>query len=326
MQVVVVTHGHCFDGIASAAVFTRFFEHLYPNEQLQFKYYAASYDPDFDGVFPSLLSGDVNAILDFRFSSSPQLTWYFDHHTSAFPTPLDRTTYEAHVINHPDRSRKMFHDTAYGSCTKLIAEVGATLFNFDFTPLTELIAWADQIDRAAFPNAQMAVERKEPVLQLMTVIEQMADDHFLQSMIPRLLEEPLNQVACSTEIAEAYRPLKEKHNAFIHLIRERAQEQKGVVFVDLSHALLETVGKFVTYALFPSSMYSVLLSVSSSKCKISIGFNPWCGAKRNHNIAKICERYGGGGHPVVGAITLPVTQLEKAREIALSIAHQLMSP
>ena len=63
------------------------------------------------------------------------------------------------------------------------------------------------IDSAAFPNAKMAVERREPELKLMTVIEHLGDDAFLTRMVARLLEEPLSQVARSPEVEAAYAPL-----------------------------------------------------------------------------------------------------------------------
>ncbi len=31
--------------------------------------------------------GDENAIVDFKYSASPKITWWFDHHLSAFLTP-----------------------------------------------------------------------------------------------------------------------------------------------------------------------------------------------------------------------------------------------
>ena len=79
----------------------------------------------------------------------------------------------------------------------------------------------------------------------------------------------------------------------------------------------------MTYALYPKSAYSVVVSRSKSKCKISIGYNPWSNIPRRHDIASICERWGGGGHPVVGAITLPVGEVDKTREIARSIVDEL---
>jgi len=44
---------------------------------------------------------------------------------------------------------------------------------------------------------------------------------------------------------------------------------------------------------------------------------------RAHDIAKLCERYGGGGHPVVGAVTLPPGRLDEARRIAAEITAAL---
>jgi nanoRNase/pAp phosphatase (c-di-AMP/oligoRNAs hydrolase) len=41
------------------------------------------------------------------------------------------------------------------------------------------------------------------------------------------------------------------------------------------------------------------------------------------NLAKICERYGGGGHARVGAISFNVTQQDAARKAAVEIVEEL---
>ena len=61
----------------------------------------------------------------------------------------------------------------------------------------------------------------------------------------------------------------------------------------------------------------------AARAKISIGANPWAKVPRTHEINKICERYGGGGHPVVGAISMPKSDLPKARQIARDIVAEL---
>jgi hypothetical protein len=323
-RVVVATHGHCFDGLCSAVMFTRLYRHVFPEQSAVFAYHGAGYGPGQNGVDPKVLSGDVNAILDFRFSAIPQVKWYFDHHVSAFVTPEDRASYErAAADGHAHGQRTMFHDGAYTSATKLIADVGRERFGLDTGPSAELVRWADMIDSAAFPDAKMAVERAEPELQLMTIVEQLGDDAFLTKMVPRLMERPLSEVARSPDIAEAYGPLGKAHIGFVHLVERRAALVGVVVLVDLSDQAIEVAGKFVTYALFPESTYSVMLTRSKTKCKISVGYNPWSPAPRKHNIAAICERYGGGGHPVVGAISLAADRVEEARALARSIADEL---
>ncbi len=119
-HVVVATHGHCFDGLCSAVMFTRLLRHVSGSTPLRFTYKAVGYGPGQDGVPSEALDGDDNAILDFRFSSSPKLTWYFDHHVSAFATVSDRAFFDARVAteaSHGPAQRRWFHDGTYGSCT-----------------------------------------------------------------------------------------------------------------------------------------------------------------------------------------------------------------
>jgi hypothetical protein len=320
-NVVVATHGYCFDGLCSAVMFTRLLQHI-ERGPLHFTYAGCSYGPGQNGVDPRVLAGDVNAILDYRFSPAKELTWYFDHHLSAFQKG-EREVYEARAqVRGPER--RFFHDGAYGSCTKLIADVGARDFGLDPVPSASLVRWADMIDSASFPSADFAVERtKEPVLQFMTVVEHGGDDAFLARMVPRLLAEPFEDVARSPDVAAAYAPLGAQHAQFIAQVRSAARESGGVVLVDLSDRVIDVAAKFVTYALYPNSAYSVVVSRSKTKCKISIGYNPWSKTPRRHDIAAICERWGGGGHAVVGAITLPEGEVDKAREIARSIVQEL---
>lgn len=322
-NVVVATHGHCFDGLCSAVMFTRLMRHVHPGEELAFTYRAMGYEPGTNGVDPAVLNGQDNAILDFRFSAAPQLTWYFDHHVSAFPSKGDRLAYDDRAKEGP--SRTVFHDGGYGSCTKLIADIGRTRFGLDSSApdVAELIRWADMIDSAAFPSADMAVARKEPELHLMTVVENFGNDAFLQKMVPRLLEEPLHELAMGKDIEDQYLPIAAQQDSYVELVKNNATVKGNVVLVDLSAVVIESAAKFVTYALWPDSAYSVVLSCSTSKCKISIGYNPWAPTERRHNIAAICERYGGGGHPVVGAISLPPDQQAKARTILNEITEEL---
>jgi hypothetical protein len=325
-SVVVATHGHCFDGLCSAVLFTRLLKHVMRDQPLEFTYKAAGYGPGENGVKPSVLAGDVNAILDFRFTSTPRLTWYFDHHVSAFVTKEDRAVYEASVQaseGADPKVRHMFHDAAYGSCTKLVADVGSARFDLDSAPVADIVKWADLIDSAAFPNAEMAVARREPELQLMTVIEHLGGDEFLTKTVPRLLEEPLADVARSADVRAAYEPLERTHLDFIEQVKRHAEKRGPVVYVDLTGETVEVAGKFVTYALFPTSAYSVIVTRSKSKCKISVGYNPWSGVPRQHNIAALCERYGGGGHPVVGAVSTPADDVLGAQRIALEITQAL---
>src|SRR5260370_24201347 len=141
-RVVVATHGHCFDGLSSAVMFTRLYRSLFPADGATFNYHAAGYGPGQNGVDRKVFVGDVNAILDFRFSAEKELTWYFDHHVSAFVSPDDRAFYErAAAEGEAHGQRRMFHDGTYSSATKLIADVARDRFGLELGTTAELVHW-----------------------------------------------------------------------------------------------------------------------------------------------------------------------------------------
>ena len=65
------------------------------------------------------------------------------------------------------------------------------------------------------------------------------------------------------------------------------------------------------------------LSKSSFRAKVAVGSNPWPPQPPTVNLAKICERYGGGGHARVGAISFAPDQIGRAREAAAEIVAEL---
>ena len=164
MKLRVLYHGHCFDGVASAATFTRFYLDRI-NHDAEVDYGGLLHRPGnllFEG---NMFDGDENAIVDFKYSPSDKLTWWFDHHQSAFLTPEDEAHFRA------DTSGKKFLDPNRKSCTEFIADTARTKFGFDDEPMRELIHWAHIIDGALYESAAQCVELKEPALQLMQVIE-----------------------------------------------------------------------------------------------------------------------------------------------------------
>jgi hypothetical protein len=321
MTLVVATHGHCFDGLASAVLFTRLAERLGGKQggaPLSPKYRACGYGNGQQRADEQLLSGAENAILDYRYHPSANLTWYFDHHRTAFASEADRGDFEARRSN-----GRFFFDAACSSCTKLIAEVSRERFDVESPDLAELVAWADRIDAARFESAAQAVDRSDPVMRLVSVVEHYGDDAFLARLVPELLKRPLGEVAASPEIVQRYRPLGKKHDRFVERVRQSSLLQGRVVFVDLTAEVLESVGKFVTYALYPNSVYSVIVGLLKSGPKISVGYNPWSGRSLDADISSICARYGGGGHPVVGGIAFATAELDRARKVAREIAEEL---
>lgn len=317
MRVKVNYHARCFDGLSSASLFTRFYQQCV-NPEAKFSYAGLTHRPG--NAFPqSAFEGDVNAVVDFRYHRDPRLTWWFDHHVSTFESPADEAHFRA------DRSGRKFFNPLAHSCTKFLAEMTAERYGFDIGPYAELVHWAEIIDGALFPDAETAVALREPALRLMTVIEGSSDRDLEIRLLADLTSRPLAEIAGDSYVTGPLEPLLAAHRRSIETIRERAREEGGVVSFDIADQGREGFNKFIPYALFPGSRYVVAVSHSAARSKVSVGSNPWSPVPRTHNLAQICERYGGGGHPVVAAISLPPGDLERARQTAREIAKILQA-
>jgi hypothetical protein len=255
--------------------------------------------------------------VDFRFSASPRLHWWFDHHASAFPTPADRAAFER------DRSGQKFWDPAAPSCTGFAARILRERFGWTANDLADLVAWADVIDAARFPDAATAVRLEAPALRLMTLLEATKDPAVPTQIIEAMRSRPLAEIAAEPWVARPLEPILEKHRKAVDVFRRLARVEDGVVEIDLTATGIEAANKFIAYDLFPEARYTVVLSRDPKRAKVSVGSNPWSHQPRTHDISRLCERYGGGGHPVVGAVSVGPDRIDDARRIASEIARSL---
>ncbi len=302
MRVHVLHHAACFDGAASAAIFTAFYR-ARVRADATFVYIPKSHrqgDPFVDSDF----AADDSAIVDFRYSTHPDLGWFFDHHVSAFQLPGQYEHFAA------DTSGRKFHDPKAPSCTGYIARLGQSEFGWDPTGHDELLRWAELIDTATFPDPAMPVELVEPALQLMTFVEQNRDHELAGRFIGDLLDTPFEAIARADYVRSVVDPALQTHRADIELMRSRCRVEDEVATYDFSDQPPRSYNKFIAYYLHPQIRYLVGVSTGpDGSLKLSVGYNPWLPAdRREHDIAAICERLGGGGHPYVGGASFSSTE------------------
>jgi hypothetical protein len=324
LRVRVFYHDKCFDGACSASLFTRFHRECV-DSNATYEYHGLVHRAGalFD---ESEFTGDENAIVDFKYSASPKITWWFDHHQSAFLTPGDHQHF-LDCQKDPVCGARKFFDPNYTSCTSFLAHIGATRYSFNTAPVAELIHWADIVDGALYESPESAVEMAAPAMKLTLIIESNQDPEFIPRLIPLLTSLPLAEVLSQPFVASLLPPLLERHQEALKLIRSRAEELNGTIFFDITDHPLEGFNKFIPYYLYPNATYSIGLSKSSFRTKVAVGSNPWTKADPATmvNLAQVCERYGGGGHARVGAISFPPDEEEKARVAAAEIVAELRS-
>ena len=324
MRVRVFYHDKCFDGACSASLFTRFHrECIAQGAGASYEYHGLVHRAGalFD---ESEFTGDENVIVDFKYSASPRITWWFDHHLSAFLSPQDQQNFLG-CKQDPDCGGRKFFDPDYTSCTGFLAHIASTRFGFDAAPVADLIHWANIVDGAKYESPESAVEMAAPAMKLTLIIESTQESLFIPRLIPLLTELPLAEVLCQPFVADLLPALLERHRQSIDLIRSRSEERDGTIFFDITDQPQEGFNKFIPYYLYPQATYAIGLSKSSFRTKVSVGSNPWTKADpaKMVNLAQVCERYGGGGHARVGAISFPPDQSDQARAAAAEIVAEL---
>jgi hypothetical protein len=315
MKLRILYHGNCFDGVSSAAVFSKFYQSkISPNAKI---FYTPTMHRAGNAFDPKQFDGDENAIVDFKYCPDERLNWWFDHHQSAFLSPEDEAHFRA------DKSGRKFLDTTSKSCAEFIARIAREKFGYEDASLAELIRWARIIDGALYESPAECVELRSSALKLMQIIEGEKDERFVEKIIRDLTAKSLDAVIESAEIQQKLKPILQRHWETVELIKRRAKYARGVVSFNLVGDGIDGYNKFIPYYFHPETTYTVSLTQSSFRTKISVGSNPWSPRPRLHNIAEICERYGGGGHAVVGAVSLKPEELEKGEKFMREIIEQL---
>jgi hypothetical protein len=317
MRMIVATHGNCLDGLASAALFTKLVRQVDPSVT-EFQYRTCIYGPTPVFFGPQLLSGDSNAILDYRFYSGSELTWYFDHHTTAFSDRAEESVFQSRV-----GSGRYHFDPHSPSCAGLIARVARDQFGVSLEHLESLVAFADQVDSARYQSAAAALDRSQPRSRFLAVVERFGNDDFMGRTVESLLAMPIDEVAKLPESAEAFSVIEHEQTDFLDHVRGCSEDRGAVVVSDISDREHPTFAKFANYLLFPHSTYSVLLGRIPGALKIAAGFNPWGPRTRQHDLGSICRKFGGGGHPVVGGVAFAPNDTSGAKAVVKEIVQLL---
>ncbi len=314
-QIRVIYHDRCFDGAASAALFARFLQDYYYCAGT-FIFRGVIHTPRFqwhDGWF----DGDENAIVDFRYSRDPRVTWWFDHHQSAFLSPEDERHFRAHRLPH------RVLDPTSSSCASLIAGYLKRKYGYEAVELNELVRWADIIDGAKFPTPESAVEILSPALRLKLVIENATEASVRDFVVRSIRFRPMREILEEPRVRALEQRFAEDQVELVDILLERVHRHGKIVVFDLTDTRVERYNKLMPYAMFGGVDYAIAILRTDGLIRVSLGTNPWSESASLANLAALAERYGGGGHAAVAGIALGPGDLPEARRIAGAIVGQL---
>ncbi|HEU4732153.1 MAG TPA: hypothetical protein VFT22_29865 [Kofleriaceae bacterium] len=309
-------HDACFDGTTSAALFAAFYRDVIDREVETRPVGMTHKDGNpFDGV---PLDADDHACVDFRFCADPRMRWWFDHHPTAFQPPSLREVYErAHQPT-------WFFDPTAPSCAGLIARVLETGWDWKPPPhLIEAVRWADTIDAARFASAQDAVSLATPAQRLAAWLAHGRSPLDTAHYVEWLSRDSLAQVAARPEVAAQLAAVEAERARELEAVARLGVWHGDVIVFDRFADVGARSPGFLGYLLFPTCVYAVSGTRSPQSIKISAGVNPWTPAPRRHDIGALCARHGGGGHAVVGGITLGPDEEDRARRTMAAVVHEL---
>ncbi|MDB4957829.1 MAG: phosphoesterase [Myxococcales bacterium] len=309
-------HDACFDGTTSAALFAAFYRDVIdPSTEIRAVGMIHKDGNPFDGV---ALDADDHACVDFRFCADPKMRWWFDHHPTAFQPPSLRGEFER--IHSPT----WFFDPRAPSCAGLIQRALAAGWDWQPPPhLVEAVAWADKIDAAQFKSAEDSVALVTPAQRLAAWLAHGRSPLDTSNYVEWLSRASLAEVAQRAEVAPQLAAVEADRARELDDVKKLGVWHGDVVVFDRFDDVGARSPGFLGYLLFPRCLYAISATRTPASIKITVGVNPWSPAPRRHNIGELCARHGGGGHAVVGGITLRADELARARDTLKLLVKEL---
>jgi hypothetical protein len=309
-------HDACFDGTASAALFAAFYRDAVDRTADVHPVGMIHSDGDpFAGV---AFDADDHACVDFRFSADPKLHWWFDHHPTAFQPASLRDVFER--VHAPT----WFFDPTAPSCAGLIARTLAERWKWQPPAhLVETVAWADKIDAADFASAAEAAALTSPAQQLAAWLAHGRTAPDTTRYIDLVSRASLAEVAERPDIAPQLAAVADERGRELDAVKRLGAWRGDVVVFDRMDDVGARSPGFLGYLLFPTCSYTVTATRNATTIKITVGVNPWHDVPHAVDIGELCARYGGGGHAVVGGVTLHAAELPRARKTLEALVSEL---
>lgn len=315
-QLKIFFHDACFDGTTSAALFSAFYrDAIDTTVDVQAIGMVHRDGNPFEGI---ALDADDHACVDFRFCADPRMRWWFDHHPTAFQPESLREVFDREHLP------TWFFDPSSASCAGLIARTLEKAYGWKPPAhMVDAVAWADKIDAARFASAEEAVALAEPAQRLAAWLAHGRSPVDTARYVDWLSRESLAEVAKRPEIAPQLAAVSDERERELEAVKQLGVWHGDVVVFDRFDDVGARSPGFLGYLLFPRCLYVISGTRTATSIKIMVGINPWTSRPRRHDIGELCARYGGGGHAVVGGVTLRGDELPRARDTIASLIRDL---
>jgi nanoRNase/pAp phosphatase (c-di-AMP/oligoRNAs hydrolase) len=140
-----------------------------------------------------------------------------------------------------------------------------------------------------------------------------------------LRDKSLEEVMKDPEVTSRSQKVLDYQGKLREILLKNTTLKRNVIYVDLRQVHdMPDGNRFLLFTLFPQGNISVKVSYDTQRentTAISVGYNIF-NKTSSVNVGELLQRYGGGGHRVVGSCRVPNEKAEQAiKEIVAAVTE-----
>lgn len=306
-----------FDGLVCGALITKF-------EKIDAYLFV---EPKFmqDGLV-EVRNGDVIANLPYH----PNCTLWFDHHITNTMPEFDRPIMpgKGGFRLAPSAARVVYeYYTEPGNCHsatgKSDSEEGALFLASE--RIKFLLQDADKIDAGQLTREDVLNPQGYVLVSMTTDGRYAEDEPYWLRIIDLLRDKSLEETMDDAEVKRRCQKVLAFQEKLRAILLANTTLKRNVIYVDLRQVHdLPDGNRFLLFTLFPQGNIAVKVSYDTQRpdtTAISVGYNIF-NKTATVNVGELLQRYGGGGHKVVGSCRVPNDKAEQAiQEIVAAVTE-----
>ena len=306
-----------FDGLVCGALITKF-------EKIDAYLFV---EPKFmqDGLV-EVRNGDVIANLPYH----PNCTLWFDHHITNTMPEFDRPIMpgKGGFRLAPSAARVVYEyymeagnrHKATGKSDGKEGESFLASKRIEF-----LLQDADKIDAGQLTREDVLNPQGYVLVSMTTDGRYAEDEPYWLRIIDLLRDKSLEETMDDAEVKRRCQKVLAFQEKLRAILLANTTVKRNVIYVDLRQIHdLPDGNRFLLFTLFPQGNIAVKVSYDTQRADttaISVGYNIF-NKTATVNVGELLQRYGGGGHKVVGSCRVPNDKAEQAiQEIVAAVTE-----
>ena len=304
-----------FDGLVCGALITKF-------EKIDSYLFV---EPKFmqDGLV-EVRNGDVIANLPYH----PNCTLWFDHHITNTMPEFDRPIMpgKGGFRLAPSAARVVYEyyteaGNRHKATGKSDSEEGELFLASE--RIKFLLQDADKIDAGQLTREDVLNPQGYVLVSMTTDGRYVEDESYWLRIIDLLRDKSLEETMDDAEVKRRCQKVLAFQEKLRAILLANTTLKRNVIYVDLRQVHdLPDGNRFLLFTLFPQGNIAVKVSYDTQRADttaISVGYNIF-NKTATVNVGELLQRYGGGGHKVVGSCRVPNDKAEQAiQEIVAAV-------